>query len=1022
MLRGGLLLGRKAIGRRTGLLSRIPKRSYATALTNLRQLPQPGDKLHGFTVQRAKSVPELQLAAIELKHDKTGADYIHVARDDKNNVFAIGFKTNPNDDTGVPHILEHTTLCGSEKYPVRDPFFKMLNRSLSNYMNAFTSGDHTTYPFATTNRVDFNNLMDVYLDATLKPLLQESDFKQEGWRIGPENPADPKSPLLFKGVVYNEMKGQMSDSSYLYYIRFQDHIFPDLHNSGGDPQKITDLTLEQLRKFHKDHYNPSNAKIFTYGDAPIEEHLNRLNEKLAGFERSTVDKDLRESITLTENKSITVEGPIDPLTDKDAQYKTSVSWIMHDTTDVIETFSLKILSTYLLDGYGSPLYQGLIDEKLGSDFSPNTGFDTSSRKGIFSVGLQNVRQENLRTVQDKIHEVLRNVYERGFDEKKIEGILHQLELALKHKTATFGMSVMQGLTPGWFNGVDPFEDLAWEETVSKFKERYVQGGYLESLLKKYLLDTNTLTFTMAPDKNYGQALVNEEARRLAAELEKVGGESNARDSLVGQEMKLLEIQESARSQDLSCLPTLKVEDIPRKMEKKPLQHGKIGNVPVQWREAPTNGLTYFRAVNPLEDLPEELRLYLPLFTDAILRLGTATKSMEQLEDEIKLKTGGIKASTHVSTNHSSLEVTEEGLVFSGYCLDKNVPDMLELLRTALLETNFYAVSKLRTLIQGIASGFVNSLAESGHSFARTFAAAHLTPAAVTTEVMGGMTQVRLISNLAAKEIYNDALEKLRQIAQFAARQNGMRVAITCGSESVSDNERAVQKFVDSLPIAEIPQRTTALFDFEAPSKAFFPLPYQVSYTAMCLRTVPYTHRDGAALQLLSQLLTHKHLHHEIREKGGAYGGGAFHRGTGGIFGFYSYRDPNVANTLRVMEGAGEYALQRQWTERDLEEAKLSVFQGVDAPMSVSEEGMIYFLDGISDEMRQARREHLLDFSISDIREAAQKYLIDQIKANKTAIAVLGEPKDMYDEQWNIFPLSLDPQASNDASQFEKVTL
>jgi len=320
----------------------------------------------------------------------------------------------------------------SSRYPIRDPFFKMLNRSLSNYMNAFTSGDHTTYPFATTNRVDFNNLMDVYLDATLKPLLQESDFKQEGWRIGLENPADPKSPLLFKGVVYNEMKGQMSDSSYLYYIRFQDQIFPDLHNSGGDPQKIPDLTLEQLRKFHRDHYNPSNAKIFTYGDTPIEEHLNRLNEKLSGFERSTVDKDLREPITLKENKSITVEGPIDPLTDKDAQYKISVSWIMHDTTDVIETFSLKILSTYLLNGYGSPLYQGLIDEKLGSDFSPNTGFDTSSKKGIFSVGLQNVRQEDLRIVHEKIHEVLRNVYERGFDEKKIEGILHQLELALKH--------------------------------------------------------------------------------------------------------------------------------------------------------------------------------------------------------------------------------------------------------------------------------------------------------------------------------------------------------------------------------------------------------------------------------------------------------------------------------------------------------------------------------------------------------------------------------------------------------------
>ncbi|KAI5784916.1 Metalloenzyme, LuxS/M16 peptidase-like protein [Pyronema domesticum] len=1019
MLRGGLSLGRQALGRRAGLFQ-SPKRTFA-ALTDLKKLPQPGDKLHGFTVQRAKKVPELQLAAVELKHDTTGANYIHVARDDTNNVFAIGFKTNPNDDTGVPHILEHTTLCGSEKYPVRDPFFKMLNRSLSNYMNAFTSGDHTTYPFATTNRVDFNNLMDVYLDATLKPLLQESDFKQEGWRIGPENPTDPLSPLLFKGVVYNEMKGQMSDSSYLYYIRFQDHIFPDLHNSGGDPQKITDLTLEQLRKFHKDHYNPSNAKIFTYGDAPIEEHLTRLNERLAGFGQSPMDTDLRLPITLDESKMITVEGPIDPLTDKDAQHKTSVSWIMNDISDVDETFALRIMSNYLLDGYGSPLYQGLIDEKLGSDFTPNTGFDTSAKKSIFSVGLQNVRKEDVRTVQEKISIILEDVCKRGFNEKKIDGILHQLELGLKHKTATFGMSLMQGLTPAWFNGVDPFDSLSWESTVNKFKERYAEGGYLEGLLKKYLLGTHTLTFTMVPEKGYSHSLATEEKERLHREIEKAGGEA-ARESLVKQELELLEIQEAARDMDLSCLPTVKVSDIPREMEAKPLQHGKIGDVPVQWREAPTNGLTYFRAVNSLEDLPEDLRMYLPLFTDAILRLGTAKKSMEQLEDEIKLKTGGIKAGTHISTNHSNLEITEEGLVFSGYCLDKNVPDMLELLRTVLLETNFYAISKLRTLVQGIASGFVNSLAESGHSFARTFAAAHLTPGARSAEVMGGMTQVRLISNLASKEIYNDTLDILRQIGKFAARQNGLRIAITCGTESVSDNEKAVKKFIDALPIAETPIRDSPLFDFEAPTKALFPLPYQVSYTGMCVKTVPYTHQDGAALQMLSQLLTHKHLHHEIREKGGAYGGGAFHRGAGGIFGFYSYRDPNVANTLKVMEEAGQWAMQKQWAERDLEEAKLSVFQGVDAPQSVSEEGMVYFLDRITDEMRQVRRQQLLDVSIADIRNVAQKYLVDQVAAGQTAVAVLGEPKDVVDDSWNIFPLSLDPQAQPDMSQFEKVTL
>lgn len=299
-------------------------------------------------------------------------------------------------------------------------------------MNAFTAGDHTTYPFATTNVVDYNNLRDVYLDATLHPLLKESDFKQEGWRVGPEDVSDDKSPLLFKGVVYNEMKGQMSDASYLFYIRFQDHIFPSLNNSGGDPEKITDLRLEELREFHRKHYHPSNSKIYTYGDIPIATHLERLDGKLSAFGKIKAEQELREPIKLDAPQRVYTYGPHDPLMDKDSQYKTSVSWIMNNTSDVVETFSLRVLSTLLLDGYGSPMYQGLIDAKLGSDFSPNTGYDTSSKTGILSIGLQNVRQEHLQKVEDTIHEVLKDMGTKGFDPKKVDGVLHQLELGLKH--------------------------------------------------------------------------------------------------------------------------------------------------------------------------------------------------------------------------------------------------------------------------------------------------------------------------------------------------------------------------------------------------------------------------------------------------------------------------------------------------------------------------------------------------------------------------------------------------------------
>ncbi|KAL1591561.1 Mitochondrial presequence protease [Paraconiothyrium brasiliense] len=1003
--------------------TRLLRRGYA-AVTDPSSLPQVGEQLHGFTLKRVKQVPELELTALELHHDKTGAQYLHIARDDANNVFSIGFKTNPPDDTGVPHILEHTTLCGSEKYPVRDPFFKMLPRSLSNFMNAFTSSDHTTYPFATTNAQDFKNLMSVYLDATLHPLLQENDFTQEGWRIGPENPlaaqeegADEAKRLVFKGVVYNEMKGQMSDASYLFYVRFQDHLFPAINNSGGDPQRITDLTWEQLRKFHADHYHPSNAKLLTYGNMPLTDHLKEIDQRLRSFDQISVDHDVKVPIKLDGPTQVTVPGPLDPLVPADRQHKTSVTWLMGDTADVLENFSLGVLSSLLMDGYGSPLYRNLIESGLGADFSPNTGYDSAGKLGVFSVGLNAVKEEDVPKVREAIAKTLLDARKNGFDRIKIDGILHQLELSLKHKTAHFGMNMMQRLKPGWFNGVDPMAALAWQDTVDAFQERLAKGDYLESLLDKYLLNDKTLTFTMTPSETFAQELVDEENKRLMEKIseatKRFPSQEDAQDYLEKRELKLLEVQENARNQDLSCLPTVHVKDIPRQKERKPLRHSEVDGSKVQWREAPTNGLTYFRAVHCLENLPEELREMIPLFTSAIMRLGTPNKSMEQLEELIKLKTGGISVGHHVSPSPLSLQQFEEGLSFSGFALDRNVPDMYGLLRAIIMETNFdgpETEKKVRELLQSSASGVINSIAESGHSFARTFAEAGLTPVGRLSEQTGGLSQVKLTASLAARpmtESLSDVIAKLKAIQSFTIAQGAnLRVALTCGPESSMANHEALQRFLSSLPKHVTLPPTSRQAEYPRNAKSFFPLPYQVYYSARAVSTVPYTHASGAPLEILAQLLTHKHLHHEIREKGGAYGGGAYSRSLGGVFGMYSYRDPNPQNTMKIMSEAGKWARDRNWTAQDLEEAKLSVFQGYDAPQSLSQEGMRLFLSGITDDMLQTRRERLLDVTAEQVQRAADEFLIK--RASESSVAVLGEKKSWATEKngWDMRDLHM----------------
>lgn len=899
-------------------------------------------------------------------------------------------------------------------------------------MNAWTFPDHTGYPFATTNAQDFKNLMSVYLDATLHPLLKENDFTQEGWRIGPENPMaaetdDPSAKrLVFKGVVYNEMKGQMSDASYLFYTKFQEHLFPAINNSGGDPQKITDLTWEQLRKFHADHYHPSNAKILTYGDMPLTEHLKEVDSRLSSFDKIKADQEVKAPIELNAPKDIVVSGPVDPLVPQDKQYKTSVTWLMGDTADSVENFALGVLSSLLMSGYGSPLYRNLIESGLGADFSANTGYDSAGRRGVFSVGLDAVKAEDVIKVQEAIANTFHDVRKNGFEKIKVDGILHQLELSLKHKTANFGMGILQRLKPSWFNGIDPMEALAWQQTVDAFQAKYAEGDYLESLIENYLFTNNTLTFTMQPSETFSQELVEEENQRLASKIlettKKFPSEQEAQQYLEKRELELLEVQEKARNEDLSCLPTVHVKDIPREKERKPLRHTDLDGVKVQWREAPTNGLTYFRAVHKLQDLPDELRELIPLYTSAINRLGTKTKTMEQLEELIKLKTGGISVGYHSSQSPLSLTSYEEGLAFSGYAFDRNIPDMYELLRTIIQDTNFdspEAEKKIKELLQSSASGAINSIAESGHSFAMRYAEAGISPAGRMAEETGGLTQVKLTSKLASQESLSDVIEKLKAIQSFTiANSNQLRVALNCGPESATPNQEALRSFLSALPKSVNVPATIEQAQYPRNAKSFFPLPYQVYYSARAVPTVPYTDPSSAPLEILAKLLTFKQLHPEIREKGGAYGGGAYARGLGGLFGMYSYRDPNPQNSMKIMSEAGQWARERAWTAQDLEEAKLSAFQGYDAPQSVSREGMRLFLSGVTDDMLQERRERLLDVTAEQVKTVADEFLVK--RAAEASVAILGEKKDWVSEAngWEFRDLGMAAEKIDDAAQMQ----
>jgi len=1006
--------------------SSIFRRTYA-AVTDLSAYPKSGESVHGFTLKDIKHVPELHLTAVQLQHDKTGAEYLHVARDDKNNVFAISFKTNPTDSTGLPHILEHVTLCGSEKYPVRDPFFKMMPRSLANFMNAFTSADYTSYPFATTNIQDFRNLSSVYLDATLHPLLKHSDFLQEGWRLGPEDPreAATEENVKFKGVVYNEMKGQMSDASYLFYIRFRDHMFPSINNSGGDPERMTDLTHEQLVEFSRKHYHPSNAKIFSYGSLNLADHLKQVDQELSHFDPITPDREIKVPLDLDNGPlSVEVSGPFDTMQNADRQVKSSVSWLGCDTSDVVENFSISIMMSLLMNGYGSPLYQGLIESGLGTNFSPNSGYDSSAKIGIFSIGLDGMLAEDASTLKDTVQTVLREKASEAFLPHKIEGYMHQLEIALKHKTAGFGMSLLEKSLSGWFNGTNPLHALAWNEVIDSFKQRMQEPKFLEKLVEKYLLNDKCLHFSMMPSENYNARLEEkEEVRRqqILHKLESKAASSEAVLTELGkQELALLEEQESAQQSNLESLPTLHIQDISRQKQRKPIRTSNIGDVNCVWRETSTNGITYFQAKHVLDNLPDELRLLMPLFTESLMRLGTKSKSVGDLEAEIMLKTGGISVSPFTHPEPWSLDGYKEGLLVDGYALDRNVPAMFDLVRTLLQDIDLSdekAMPAIQELLESKTSGALDSVAESGHHFAVGSAAAALIKRGLMQEQLSGLSQIEAtVRMLDAARSDRDSLRKvvgkLREIQSIAiSNSSALTLRVVCEPSSVATNQSLLESFLHTLP-QSLPSSTSMVSNVVPGSslsrRVFFDLPFQVSYTGTCLQTAPYSSPDKAPLTVLGQLLTHNYMHPEVREKGGAYGASASASPISGLFTMSSYRDPNPRNSLKVFQRAGEYARERDWSARELEESKLSIFQQVDAPRSVSSDGSKHFMYGITEDMDQQMRERLLDVSKQDVQAVAQKYLVD-LSPDLRSICVLGEKKEWLDkdpEKWQVRALKM----------------
>lgn len=1005
----------RTVSRKKICLSNLRGFASAANSKSLKKYPI-GAEIHGYKIERTEEVPEFNLTAVALKHLRTGSQHLHIDREDNNNVFSIIFKTNTPNSTGLPHILEHTTLCGSENYPVRDPFFKMLNRSLSNFMNAMTGHDYTFYPFATTNKKDFNNLMDIYLDATLHPLLTPEDFYQEGWRLENEETKDKVSPLTFKGVVYNEMKGQVSDSSYYFWIKFQESIYPSLNNSGGDPKMITTLQHQDLVDFHSECYHPSNSRTFTYGNTPLQEHLKKLDEAFITFGKRPQKNVLKQPLDYDSNLNVTVSGPLDPMLPPDAQFKSSLTWKCGNPTDIYDTFLLKMLSSLLMDGHSSPLYQELIESGFGTDFAVNSGADSITAVNLFTIGLNGLSKEASENLEKKILEVLRRVHSEGFPEIKIKALIHQMELSRKVENASFGLNVLSSLVPNWVSNVDPIDALKWDSIVTRFKEDYKTKGDMifKELLERKILSQPYFKYTMEPDEAFADKLKEEEEARLAAKVENLSEED--KDVVYERGLRLLEKQEE--KEDLSCLPTVHVSDIDREAKFLRINNKVCNSVPIQSRLSPkTNGLTYFRGLKCIssDELDTDLIRYLPLFSNCLTNLGTESKSMADLEDEIKLYTGGLSSSffTHGDPYNTDKVYLKFGV--NGVSLNSEFEKVLSLWKQLLLETNFKNISKLSTLIKTSTADNLSDIVSSGHSYARSKAASKITSVGSVQELLSGIENINFMNELAKLEsegsLEQTVVPKLEKIREILLAGSAFQYNITTSRDVINEQESQVLKFNEGLgfgsTFAKNPYEI-ALETNDALKNEFIKIPSHVGFAATAMKTPSYSSTESASLQILSQLLTFRYLHGEIREKGGAYGGGASLDALNGIFSYYSYRDPKPLNSLAVFDEAvkinAKNIAEGKISENDLEQAKLTIFQKIEAPKSVRDDGMSLFNYDIDDDLKQERRYALLDCSLDDVLEAGEKYVNED--AVKSRVIIGHDTENVEDSnEWKINELS-----------------
>lgn len=929
-----------------------------------------------FKLIKRTPIQALNIEVQQYQHTSTQAIHIHLACEHQEKAFLVAFRTNPKDDTGVAHILEHSVLCGSEKYPVRDPFFMMTRRSLNSFMNAMTSSDWTAYPFASENHKDFNNLLDVYLDAVFFSRLDPLDFAQEGHRLEFN---EKSQKLEYKGVVFNEMKGAMSSINSQLWQGVSRYLFPTTtyhYNSGGEPASIPDLSYAQLIDFYKSHYHPSNAIFMSFGEMQVSDLHDKLhNQVLSRFNRQQhnwqvpLERRMPAPVQVSEHYS---------LDDSDLSGKTHhvLAWLLGESSNLDEQLELMLLSDLLLDNSASPLRKLLETTKLGSAPSSMCGLEDSNREMSFICGLEGSEPEQAQAFAEAVFNCLQEVANNGIAKHVIQASLHQLELQQREIGGDhfpYGLQLMFDALPAAVHHGDVAASLNLQPALERLRHNALKAGFVQEKIQYWLLDNpHYVRYSLIPDNNISRQNERNEQRKLARIQAQLSPKQWAEIEQQTQALK----QRQEQVDDPSLLPKVSAKDIQVAVRHIQGEQQQLANLQVHSYQTGTNGLIYQQLISPLAELKSEQWQHLSLLAQAFSQVGVGERDYLQQQQQQTAITGGISMSAIIKPSLDNPNELHRYWCLSGKALASNAQAFSEMMQQTWSQLRLDENTRLNDLLKQSYSAKQRRITGNGHLYAMSLAASQLNVAANVHEQLSGIHHTQALKHQLAQSAQPDLSACLTPIYQTLKQPNS---ALLIQDSSAFDAHQ--KALLHSWQNSKMPPSISTKQTWQMMASAnYWQVDTQVNFCALAIPSVGIEHPDAPALTLLANILRNGFLHTAIREKGGAYGGGASQDSAHACFKFYSYRDPRLEATFDDFYASIQWFLQLKPDASLIEQALLGTFSSMDKPSSPAGEAKAAFhrhLSGRSDEQRMLFRQNLLDVNWHDLQRVAQVYLQDK---------------------------------------------